>query len=40
MKDMKIYIKKILFCVFLATLIITPTMFVKAQSNVEWYAPF
>ena len=35
MKDMKIYIKKILFCVFLATLIITPTMFVKAQSNVE-----
>ena len=32
---MKIYIKKILFCVFLATLIITPTMFVKAQSNVE-----
>ena len=35
MKDMKIYIRKILFCVFLATLIITPTMFVKAQSNVE-----
>ena len=35
MKDMRIYIKKILFCVFLATLIITPTMFVKAQSNVE-----
>ena len=35
MKDTKIYIEKILFCVFFAALIITPTIFVKAQSNVE-----
>ena len=35
MKDIKIYIEKILFCVFFAALIITPTTFVKAQSNAE-----
>ena len=35
MKDTKIYIEKILFFVFFAALIITPTIFVKAQSNVE-----